>query len=434
MFSQKSIRRKFIIQLVFALVTLIGVFSFLLYYYIKDTVYSSVTLSMEHQAQLVSKSKFIKNAKGKQLRLFSLAMLDDSIDVKVMTLENKPPLKAYELKTKANGKHYLILFYPLKSNPSIFIILEREIDSVQNLLDEILQNILLVNAFAIFAILFFASFLARIILVPIKTLGFKLAKMNEKYLNAIDTKDMYEEFAPLGENLNRLIDRVQTFIKYRTELFIGIAHELKTPLAVMKTKNEVTLIKQRDEEYYKNAIKQNIDSINEMNQMISAILEIGRQESEQLQPPSVVDLVTFVKEKANNFQILANQEGKKIYLDIKPLAFPTLTQPTLVLHVIQNFVQNAIKFSPENATITIKTRGDDKGFSIEVLDEGCGIDEGVDLFAPFKRVGDKKGVGLGLFLAKGAAQALNADISITNRQNSQGTRAYLFIPRQRPIK
>jgi signal transduction histidine kinase len=52
-----------------------------------------------------------------------------------------------------------------------------------------------------------------------------------------------------------------------------------------------------------------------------------------------------------------------------------------------------------------------------VIDEGCGIDESVDLFAPFKRQGNKSGVGLGLFLAKSAAEAIGAVITLTNRED-----------------
>jgi two-component system OmpR family sensor kinase len=57
------------------------------------------------------------------------------------------------------------------------------------------------------------------------------------------------------------------------------------------------------------------------------------------------------------------------------------------------------------------------GFGIVVFDEGCGIDDSVDLFAPFKRQGNKSGVGLGLFLAKSAAEAIGAQITLTNRED-----------------
>ena len=63
-----------------------------------------------------------------------------------------------------------------------------------------------------------------------------------------------------------------------------------------------------------------------------------------------------------------------------------------------------------------------------MIDEGCGIDEGVDLFAPFKRQGNKSGVGLGLFLAKSAADALGAKIALRNRDDGiDGTVASLQL-------
>jgi two-component system OmpR family sensor kinase len=68
------------------------------------------------------------------------------------------------------------------------------------------------------------------------------------------------------------------------------------------------------------------------------------------------------------------------------------------------------------------------GLKIEIIDEGSGIDESLDLFAPFKRAGKKSGVGLGLFLAKSAADALGAKISIKNRKDRQGAVATLILP------
>lgn len=427
MFSQKSIRGRFIIQLVVTSVALIGIFSLILYYYIKNTIYEDLISSMKNHAQFIIQKK----PSLEDVNYYDI--LQNSVNIKIISKNIKDTKQLIRTKEE-NGREFLTIYQPYDDNHSKFVSIKVEMSSTQRLLNKILKNILIVNAFSLITIVFFALFLSHMILVPIKTLASKLAKMNEKYLNHVDTKNMYKEFMPLGKSLNRLIDRVQTFIKYQTEFFVGVAHELKTPLAVMKTKNEVTLMKDRENSYYKEALLKNIDSVNEMNQMISAILEIGRQEGAQLQPPTVVDLVTFVKEKANGFKILAKQENKDILLDVRPAAFPTLTQPTLVLHILQNFVQNAIKFSPENGIVTIQTRGDDDGFTIEVLDEGCGLNEDIDIFAPFKRVGEKSGIGLGLFLAKGAAQALNAEISVKNRRDKNGTIATLFIPRQAPIK
>jgi two-component system OmpR family sensor kinase len=94
-------------------------------------------------------------------------------------------------------------------------------------------------------------------------------------------------------------------------------------------------------------------------------------------------------------------------------------QVTLLNQIIQNFVQNAIKFTPEEKTIAIRLEKSKETTTISVIDEGIGIDEKIDLFAPFKRVGNEQGAGLGLFLAKNAADAMGAKLSLENRKDGK---------------
>ena len=127
--------------------------------------------------------------------------------------------------------------------------------------------------------------------------------------------------------------------------------------------------------------------------------------------------------------LLARGEGKDIATQFAPSSLKMTLQATLLTHVIQNFVQNAIKFSPVGSVVTLRSFLNDGEFIIEVVDEGCGIDESKDLFAPFKRFGDKSGAGLGLFLAKGAAQALGGTVSIKNRTDGRsGAVSSLRLP------
>jgi two-component system OmpR family sensor kinase len=152
-----------------------------------------------------------------------------------------------------------------------------------------------------------------------------------------------------------------------------------------------------------------------MNQMISSILEVGRQEGAQFEKPIEIDLIQFLKDKSKDFGMIAKGVGKDISVDLEPKMYCIVSQPTLLTHILQNFVQNAVKFTPDGGVVHIRSRlvGDD--FKIEVIDEGTGIDESVDLFAPFKRVGSEAGAGLSLFLAKGAGDAIGAKLTLKNR-------------------
>src|SRR5574344_68989 len=117
-----------------------------------------------------------------------------------------------------------------------------------------------------------------------------------------------------------------------------------------------------------------------MNVMISSILDIGRTEGAQFEQAKNIDLVEFIKYKTNDYNMLA---------------------------------------AKKSITIKIKKKKIDDKVTLNVIDEGIGIDENIDVFAPFKKVGKENGVGLGLYLAKIASDALNAKISIKNREDGK---------------
>lgn len=400
---------------------LIAVVSVMLYHYIRVTVFQSVVSELNQQATAYKNNP--QNFNPNNLKTFTIEIPNKTLaTVKAGELKGeKPYLVMQKIKDKS------ITTLTTRLDDSSYLVLEKETTLQSQIVEEIFIDIIIVNVTAILLVLFYALFLSRMLLIPIKILSHKLTNLDEKFLKEIDIKSLPDEFLPLGNSINRLISRIQTFVLYQKELFVGVAHELKTPLAVMKTKNEVTLLKPRESEKYIEALKSNNEAINGMNAMIGSVLEIGRQEGAQFEEPVNIDVIAFLKKLGKNYEVLAKGEEKNLTLDLKPEIFNLNIQTSLLTHIVQNFVQNAIKFSPKNSTITISSRVEKSKFIIEVADEGVGIDESKDLFAPFKRYGNKGGAGLGLFLAKGAAQALGAEISIKNRENANGAVASLVL-------
>lgn len=400
---------------------LIAVVSVMLYHYIRVTIFQSVVSELNQQATAYKNNP--QNFNPNNLKTFTIEIPNKTLaTVKAGELKSeKPYLVMQKIKDKS------ITTLTTRLDDSSYLVLEKETTLQSQIVEEIFIDIIIVNVTAILLVLFYALFLSRMLLIPIKILSHKLTNLDEKFLKEIDIKSLPDEFLPLGNSINRLITRIQTFVLYQKELFVGVAHELKTPLAVMKTKNEVTLLKPRESEKYIEALKSNNEAINGMNAMIGSVLEIGRQEGAQFEEPVNTDVIAFLKKLGKNYEVLAKGEEKNLTLDLKPEIFNLNIQTSLLTHIVQNFVQNAIKFSPKNSTITISSRLEKSKFIIEVADEGAGIDESKDLFAPFKRYGNKGGAGLGLFLAKGAAQALGAEISIKNRENANGAVASLVL-------
>ena len=400
---------------------LIAVVSVMLYHYIRVTVFQSVVSELNQQSADYKNNP--QNFNPNNLKTFTIEIPNKTLaTVKAGELKGeKPYLVMQKIKDKS------ITTLTTRLDDSSYLVLEKETTLQSQIVEEIFIDIIIVNVTAILLVLFYALFLSRMLLIPIKILSHKLTNLDEKFLKEIDIKSLPDEFLPLGNSINRLITRIQTFVLYQKELFVGVAHELKTPLAVMKTKNEVTLLKPRESEKYIEALKSNNEAINGMNAMIGSVLEIGRQEGAQFEEPVNTDVIAFLKKLGKNYEVLARGEEKNLALDLKPEIFNLNIQTSLLTHIVQNFVQNAIKFSPKNSTITISSRLEKSKFIIEVADEGVGIDESKDLFAPFKRYGNKGGAGLGLFLAKGAAQAIGAEISIKNREGANGAVASLVL-------
>jgi two-component system OmpR family sensor kinase len=421
LFSKRSIRSRFLIQLIVASAALIVIFSSILYFYIQNSIYDEKRVELLLYAQNVSAYQSI--AEAEQYAADNLL----GLSVEMLSLDKtKDHQKIYEYREE--GKTYLTLIYPFDSELGSYLRITKNITPTTSLLAKILHSIFIINAIGFILIIIYAIALSKMLISPIRTLSLRLSNMNENMIRPIRIEALPEEFEPLGETINRLIGRIQNFVKYQKELFIGAAHELKTPLAVIKLKNQVTLIKKREPQEYIDAIKVTNESVNEMNKIVTDILNVGRQEGAQLETPVQSNVIEVLRKKANDFVLLAESENKALEINFRPDVFMATLQENLLNQIVQNFLQNALKFTPQGKKVLLRSRPEGNNLLIEVIDEGIGIDDTVDLFAPFKRQGNKSGVGLGLFLAKSAADALGAEISLYNRNDGKdGTVASLLI-------
>ncbi len=345
---------------------------------------------------------------------------DEKLRVEILGIQETNKLHK-ETTYKKNLNTFYEIIFPYKSNKALKI--TQNITQMHDFLDKILLSIVIVGFFSLILIKLFALAFSNILYKPISKLSQSLSTLKESNLENIKEDNLPFEFQPLIASINELLFKVKNHLSYQKQLFIGIAHELKTPLAVMKTKSEVTLLKERDKEKYIESLKTNIKSIDEMNAIIKTILELGRQESAQFEKTSDVDIMKILNEIAENFKILAQKEHKNFHFELEPKELFVNIKPTLLTQIVQNFLQNAFKFTPRNKQIEFKSKLNAEGFlQIIVLDEGCGLDCELDnIYAPFRRSGDKSGAGLGLFLAKSAANALGGNITLQNRKDKQGT-------------
>lgn len=405
----KSIYKEFYTKLIIATSFFLIILSFIFYEYAKSSFYSNIEKNLLKQAKHIEKS-YISFDKFKNI-------FNETQKIEVVFLENNQKDIKF-IKFFQDDKTFAKLIFPMKDDA--FLQITKDITLERDILNSIIfKNFFSLAIPGFILMLIYSLVVAKSLLKPIVEINKKLSNMDENSLSQIDTKNLPTEFTTLANSINSLTNRIGTYLKFKKELYIGIAHELKTPLAVMKLKNELMLKKPREKSEYEDAIKLTISEINSMNIMISSILDIGRTEGAQFEQSKNIELVSFINKKVEDYKMLALKKEINMRFITNTSSFELNIQETLFMQILQNFVQNAIKFTPNGKNIEVYFKKIDNTIILSVVDEGVGIDEKIDVFAPFKKVGDKSGVGLGLYLAKIAADALNAEISIKNRSDGK---------------
>ncbi|SFV61987.1 histidine kinase [hydrothermal vent metagenome] len=346
-----------------------------------------------------------------------------NIEVTITSKSQKEGLKSIQVD---NHKFLILTKKSLKSEQ--FVIIKKDITAEKKLLFNMYLTMISVVIIALLLIIYYSSQLSLRIIQPLQQLTYKFSHMNESILKPIRTKELPTEFAKLGDAFNSLISKIKTSINYRKELFIGIAHELKTPLAVMRLKNQITLMKYKKKDNIRETLQQNMSSIDTLNNMIHNILEYGRAEGGQFEEPKRMNIIRFMAQKAEGYELLAHSQNRDFIYNFEVERFMVNIQPILFMQILQNFIQNALRFSPEGGLVTLSTRTDKDNFIIEITDEGKGVDKNQDFFAPFKRSIDSTGVGLGLFIAQNAAESIGVVIKLENREDAQGAVASIRFP------
>ena len=223
--ESKSIYKQFYIKLIIATSLFIIALSFIFYEYARSTVYDNIQESMlTHAKQLYEASVSTKTFEPIKNDNISIALVDNSIlrNLKFQNYEN-------------NGNYYIKLLYPFDLENKKFLQIIKNISLERELLYSVIFKNLFVLAIPGFILMLLYSLaVSKSLLKPIIQINKKLSNMDENTLTQIDKKDLPIEFHSLANSINSLTNRIETYVKFKKELFIGAAHELKTPLAVMK--------------------------------------------------------------------------------------------------------------------------------------------------------------------------------------------------------
>ena len=430
MLSKRSLKDRFILELAVSMTVLLIVPTLVITLYFSYTLKDTIKNEMRTHANYIIHTYTSQQEYDEKFNFSSLENVSNyKIEMFTDNAENKRDnhIRAY----KEQGIEYLELIQAYGPDSPIYLSIKRNIEDENILITKMFYMISIIFIIGLFLIFYYSTILPKRFMKPILLLTDKFSNMNESMLTPMKTKDLPEEFESFGNSFNLLITKIQTFINYRKELYVGTAHELKTPLAVMRLKNQITLMKYKKQDKIKETLEQNIESIDTLNAMIHNILEYGRAEGAQFEKPKRINLIQLLATKCEEYELLAQSQNINFIYDFSLPHFKINLQELLFMQIFRNFIQNAFRFTPKNGLVSVQTRTNEKYFIIEIIDEGPGIDSSKDFFAPFKRSLESTGAGLGLFLAKNAAQSMGVDINLQNRKNASGAIASIHFPLDR---
>ncbi|HGZ71028.1 MAG TPA: HAMP domain-containing histidine kinase [Nitratifractor sp.] len=407
--------------------TLVFITSFSLYFYIRNNTNTQLVETMQKQADfLLTKYPNLQEGLKKQREILKNTLNIDTSITYAPFMKFQP--KAFRI-VKKRRHYYLQGYFAYNFRSQLYLLLKKDISKNIKFENLVYKAVIFSNIISLVVIIFYAFFLSKMLTKPINFFSQKIAKMNEEQLAVLELNSIPIEFKPLGNSINQLIKKIESFIYYKKELFIGAAHELKTPLAVMKTKAQVTLIK-RDKsiETLTQSIEQNIQSINDLNAIVESILAFGRAEGAQFEQAQRVDIVDYIQKIVDEFNIVAHEASKQVIYKSFTKGLNVSIQPMLLRHILQNIIQNAVAFTPPKSSVRVSSFINRSCFIVRVQDCGPGFPKDLDIFAPFKRSKTSKGTGLGLFLAKNSVDSLGAKLLFKNKKVTSGAVVTLLLP------
>lgn len=217
-------------------------------------------------------------------------------------------------------------------------------------------------------------------------------------------------------------DMLKQVEELKTNFISLMSHDIKTPIAKIQGLAESGLRQAgRNSEKFNSLFSSIVNSSEELTRFVNSILDLSRLESGAIKLSMVSkDINDLVRDCVKKADFHAHQKNVKIETELEPL-FSFSMDPALIRQVIQNLLENALKYCNSNSTIVIRTKevGDFMEFSIS--DQGSGINpEDIDhLFERFYRpksalekTNVPSGVGLGLYLVKYFVELHHGKVSV----------------------
>jgi two-component system sensor histidine kinase QseC len=306
----------------------------------------------------------------------------------------------------AQSENYLWRTFTLSSTSAGEIlktrVAERE-DVRSELVSEIVLQSLLPELVSWLLVIFSVWLGIGVGLRPLRKMAQSIRNINPTELQPIEEGNLPEELLPIRQAINRLLVEIDQVMEREKRWIADAAHELRTPLAVLKLHAQ-NAEDAANEQERQQSLQQLQQGVERATRVVSQLLVLARLEHEnKLSEPQPLDLIKTTRSLIADMLPLAWQKKLDIQLQVdeqERLLYP-IEQSHLEI-LVQNLLSNAIKFSRTSSNIEVQWQKINSTLELTVIDHGCGIEaqQRERLSERFYHYGESSGAGLGLSIVQ----------------------------------
>ena len=252
-------------------------------------------------------------------------------------------------------------------------------------------------------------------------------------LKPVSISNVPIEIKPLIDELNRLFLRLELALEREKRFAADAAHELRTPLAALKTQAQVVMKAHIPSELAQ-ALQNIASGVDRCSHVVQQLLTLSRlsPEADTLSDTMVVNLVKLAAEIVAQIVPYALEKNIEIVLDSTKDTLNVMGNATALGILIRNLVDNAIRYSPPNGNVRIEIETKPKHVVLSVIDSGPGIPPELRsrVFERFFRIlgTTAPGSGLGLAIVQQIARLHHAEIKLETPVSGSGLEIQVIFP------
>jgi len=339
--------------------------------------------------------------------------------------------------SSARYAKYRIVGSKLYSEGSLigYVVIGQSFEKLYESMDKLLSVLLFSIGIATLIILLLSYFLTERSLKPIDSLISQAKRISRENLNdRLDVENPEDEIGRLTNVLNGLLKRLQDAFEKEQEFMADAAHELKTPLTVLRTHWEDELSNKLLPDNVKEKLVKDIETITRLSKLINNLLLLSNSEYATLRADfENLDLAGLLKEVVSNTSVLAELKNQTINLVELTTVFVEGDKAKLY-QLFFNLIDNAINYTPEKGNINISVKKESPFALVQITDNGIGIPEKdlPNIFRRFYRVHKDRskklgGNGLGLAIVKLITDIHSGEV-IVESQVGKGSSFLIKLP------